>query len=123
MVYGTQGQDAQAFGNQNNGWDKAWDHGIYGWAMPQAYVELGYDGWSIKMGHFYTPNAYEVYPATGNFFYSHSLSWFNSEPITHTGFIAQKAVNDCWTVFGGFSLLVPGGGGTLWPTWRRKSPR
>ena len=61
------------------------DNGIYGWAMPQAYGEVGYGDWSVKVGHFFTPVGYEVVPATGNFFYSHSLTLFNSEPFTHTG--------------------------------------
>jgi hypothetical protein len=104
VVYGTEAFAPQAFGNQNNGWDKAWDHGAYAWAMPQAYVELGYNDWSIKMGHFYTPNAYEVFPANGNFFYSRSLSWFNSEPITHTGFLATNTANKCFTYFAGYTL-------------------
>jgi hypothetical protein len=97
VVYGTEAFAAQAFGNQNNGWDKDWDHGAYAWAMPQAYVELGWNDWDIKMGHFYTPMGYEVFPANGNFFYSRSLAWFNSEPITHTGAVGTYAANKCTT--------------------------
>jgi hypothetical protein len=104
VVYGTQAFAAQSFGNQNNGWDKSFDHGIYGWAMPQAYVELGYNDWSIKMGHFYTIVGYEVYPANGNFFYSRSLSWFNSEPITHTGALATYTGDKCNTYYAGYTL-------------------
>ena len=33
--------------------------------MPQAYFEVGYNDWDIKMGHFYTPMGYEVFPANG----------------------------------------------------------
>src|SRR5262249_36577470 len=60
----------------------------------------GYNNWDIKMGHFYTPVGYEVFPATGNFFYSHSLSWYNSEPFTHTGVLGTYTANECmtWTV-------------------------
>jgi len=104
IVYGTEAFAAQAFGNQNNGWDKAWDHGEYAWAMPQAYVELGYNDWSIKMGHFYTVVGYEVFPATGNFFYSRSLSWFNSEPITHTGVLGTYTGDQCNTYYVGYTL-------------------
>jgi hypothetical protein len=104
VVYGTHAFGAQAFGNQNNGWDKSWDHGIYAWAMPQAYAEVGYNDWSIKMGHFYTIVGYEVYPATGNFFYSHSLSWFNSEPITHTGVLGTYTGDPNNTWYMGYTL-------------------
>ncbi len=103
IVYGTEAWAAQAFGNQNNGWDKAWDDGAYAWAMPQAYIELGYNDWDIKMGHFYTPMGYEVFPANGNFFYSRSLSWFNSEPITHTGVIGTYTANKCTTYTVGYT--------------------
>jgi Putative beta-barrel porin-2, OmpL-like. bbp2 len=102
-VYGTNGDTPQAFGNQNNGWDKLWDHGVYGFALPQAYVDLGWNNWDIKIGHFYTPMGYEVFPATGNFFYSHSLSWYNSEPITHSGVLGTYTPNECWTYYAGYT--------------------
>ena len=102
-VYGTNGDTPQAFGNQNNGWDKLWDHGVYGFALPQAYVDVGVDNWDIKMGHFYTPMGYEVYPANGNFFYSHSLSWYNSEPITHSGVLGTYTPCDAWTYYAGYT--------------------
>jgi len=104
IVYGTDAQMTQAFGNENNGWDKSFDHGIYGWALPQAYAELGGNDWSIKIGHFYTPMGYEVFPATGNFFYSHSLEWFNSEPITHTGVVGTYTASECMTWYAGWTL-------------------
>lgn len=40
----------------------------------------------------------------GNFFYSHSLTMFNSEPFTHTGALATYAVNDNLKVYGGWTL-------------------
>ena len=51
-----------------------WDHGVYDWAIPQLYGEVAFGDWSVKVGHFFTPAGYEVIPATGNFFYSHSLT-------------------------------------------------
>ena len=71
------------------------DHGPYGWAMPQAYFEVAYGNWSVKAGHFYTIVGYEVIPATGNFFYSHSLTMFNTEPFTHTGVLADRHTKRC----------------------------
>jgi hypothetical protein len=104
IMYGTEAFAGQANGNSNNGWDKDWDHGNYFWAMPQAYVEVGVNDWSIKMGHFYTIVGYEVLPATGNFFYSHSLSWFNSEPVTHTGVLGTYTPDKCNTYYAGYTL-------------------
>ncbi|NND96089.1 MAG: outer membrane beta-barrel protein, partial [Pirellulaceae bacterium] len=50
-VYGVDAQDTQAFGIDDDHWDNAWDHGIYGSAMPQLYVEAAYGNTSVKFGH------------------------------------------------------------------------
>ena len=79
VVYGTDAQKTQAFGNPGAGvrgfgtCDASLDHGEYGWAIPQAYGEVASGDLSVKVGHFFTPLGYEVIPATGNFFRSHSL--------------------------------------------------
>lgn len=100
-MYGTDAVKTQAFGDQ--GWDYGWNSSSrYGSAIPQMYAEFAFDDWSIKAGRFYTPIGYEVVPATGNFFYSHSYTCFYAEPFTHTGFIATKKVNDKLSVFGGW---------------------
>jgi hypothetical protein len=94
ILYGTDAQKTQAFGNELNrfgdprGWDNPWDYGVYGWAIPQLYGEVAYGDWSIIAGHFFTIEGYEVVPAPENFFFSHSLTMFNSEPFTHTGVYA-----------------------------------
>jgi hypothetical protein len=91
VMYGTDAQKTQSFGNPRastpgyGAWDASLDHGIYGWAMPQFYGELADDEWTLIFGHFFTPVGYEVVTAPDNFFYSHSLTMFNSEPRTHTG--------------------------------------
>ena len=103
-VYGSNGDVPQSFSNHNNTWDKPWDFGVYGWAIPQLYADLGWNNWEFKIGHFYTPVGYEVFPATGNFFYSHSLSWFNSEPFTHTGVLGIYTPDQCWTYYAGYTL-------------------
>src|SRR5690606_20473125 len=60
-VYGTDAQKMQSFGNpgadaRNRGrWDASLDHGKYGWALPQAYVEYAKGDWNLKVGHFITP--------------------------------------------------------------------
>jgi hypothetical protein len=108
-VYGTDAQSLQATGsanasnNVNQGrWDASLDHGIYGWAMPQAYVEVALGDNKIKAGYFYSLIGYESSLATENFFYSHSLTMFNSEPFTHTGAIVENTSIDGLTLFGGW---------------------
>jgi Putative beta-barrel porin-2, OmpL-like. bbp2 len=104
VVYGTDAQKTQAFGNSGGTWDVTFDNGEYGWAIPQAYAELAYGDWSVKVGHFFTPLGYEVIPATGNFFYSRSLTMFNSEPFTHTGVLGTYNGYDNVTLYAGWTL-------------------
>ena len=40
IMYGTDASKTQAFGT-TGGWDNDWDYGVYGWAIPQAYLEVG----------------------------------------------------------------------------------
>ena len=104
-MYGMDGNDAQAFGNVNLGrWDYAngFNHGAYEWALPQAYGEIAIDQLSVKLGHFYTLVGYEVVPAPGNFFFTHQLNFWNSEPFTHTGALATYKASDKMTVSGGW---------------------
>jgi hypothetical protein len=109
-IYGTDAQKTQAFGNPNAGirnrgfYDASWDHGIYGFAMPQLYGEVAYQDLSVKVGHFFTPMGYEVIPATGNFFFTHSYTMFNSEPFTHTGALATYTGYEGLTLYGGWTL-------------------
>jgi hypothetical protein len=109
VVYGTDAQKTQAFGNpradvrDQGTFDASWDHGYYGWAMPQLYGEVAAGDLSVKVGHFFTPLGYEVVPATGNFFHSHSYTMFNSEPFTHTGALATYTGYEALTLYGGWS--------------------
>ena len=103
VVYGTDAQKTQAFGNGDaDSWDNDWDHGVYGLAIPQLYGEIACGDLTIKAGHFFTSVGYEVIPATGNFFYSHSLTMFNAEPFTHTGVLATYSASDQLTLSGGW---------------------
>ena len=114
FMYGTDAGDTQAFGNSldANGnprrWDNVssfqYDHG-YGLALPQAYVEVAKDNWSVIAGHFYTLIGYEVVTAPDNFFYSHAITMYNSEPFTHTGVLASIGVGGGdTTIYGGYTL-------------------
>jgi len=105
IMYGVDAADTQAFGNPPGSWDFAngWDHGIYGFAMPQLYAEIASGDWSIKAGHFFTLIGYEVVTAPDNFFYSHAYTMYNSEPFTHSGVLATYAASENVEVYGGWT--------------------
>ncbi|MEY3225509.1 MAG: hypothetical protein RLZZ536_128, partial [Planctomycetota bacterium] len=105
-IYGTDGNEAQSFGNNfgRYDYDDSWNHGIYEWALPQLYAEVASGDLSVKLGHFYTPIGYEVIPSGGNFFFSRQITFYNSEPFTHTGALATYAAGDNLSVLGGWTL-------------------
>lgn len=105
-MYGVDGNEGQSFGNVDPGtWDylNGFDHGIYEIALPQAYGEIAVGDLSVKIGHFYTLVGYEGVMAPTNFFYSRQLTFWNSDPFTHTGALATYKVNDKLTVNGGWT--------------------
>ena len=110
-MYGTDAGDTQAFGNTTDpggrirGFDNGFNRGgDYGWAIPQLYGEVAGENWSAKVGHFYTLVGYEVVTAPDNFFYSHAITMYNSEPFTHTGAVGTFNVSDDLTLYGGWTL-------------------
>ena len=97
LVFGTDGPDAQSFGNDPGNYDflSGWDRDSgYGWSMPQLYATWASGDLTLKAGHFFTLPRYEVVAAPANFFYSHAYTMFNSEPFTHTGLIGTYQVRD-----------------------------
>ena len=58
---------------------------LYGFVMPQFYLEAGYNDLIVKIGHYAACMGYEVVAAPGNFFYSHSYALGYSEPVIVTG--------------------------------------
>lgn len=111
-LFGTDANDTAAFGNGRNsqGQTRGWDSGSnfergsgYGWALPQAYLEVAGEDWSVKAGHFFTLIGYEVVPSTGNFFYSHAMAMYNSEPVTHSGVLGTYQANEQTTIYGGWT--------------------
>lgn len=111
IMYGTDAQSIQANGsvrainNRNQGyWDASLDHGAYGWAIPQAYGAIAYNDWEVKVGYFLSLLGYESSLAPENFFYSHSLTMFNSEPFTHTGVLAENNSIDGLTLYAGWVM-------------------
>jgi len=105
MIYGVDGNEAQSFGNNPGRYDylNGWDRGIYEFALPQLYVEAAIGDLSTKIGHFYTPIGYEVIPSGGNFFLSRQLTFYNSEPFTHTGFLSTYKAGDDLQILGGWT--------------------
>ena len=106
VMYGIDADNTQSFGNNFGRWDyrNSFQHGEYGWALPQAYLEMAYGDLSVIAGHFYTTIGYEVVPAPDNFFYSHAFTMNNSEPFTHTGLLATYEWTDRLTLFAGWTL-------------------
>jgi hypothetical protein len=104
-MYGIDAQDTQAFGNPPGNWDyqNDLDHGAFGWAFPQLYLELAYKDIAVKGGHFYTLLGYEVVPAPDNFFYSHAITMYKSEAFTHTGVLATYSGLEKFTFYGGWT--------------------
>eukprot|EP00913_Durusdinium_trenchii_P028293 g26521.t1 len=104
-MYGVDAADTQAFGNRPGSWDfmNNFDHGIYGFALPQLYGEVACGDLSVKIGHFFTIVGYEVVTAPDNFFYSHAYTMYNSEPFTHTGALATYKASDDVTLYGGWT--------------------
>jgi hypothetical protein len=105
-MFGVDAPFTQAFGDHS--WDFGWNSSsfggqpLYGSAIPQAYADVTYGDFKLRGGHFYTPIGYEVVPATGNFFYSHSYLHTFAEPFTNTGFLASEKLNEKLTVYGGW---------------------
>ncbi len=105
VMYGTDGNQMQSFGNDPGEWDfmHGYDHGIYAWALPQFYAELAYNNLNLIMGHFYSPAGYERATAPDNFFYSHSMGHTLTSPRTYTGVMATFQYTDCIELIGGYS--------------------
>ncbi len=105
VMYGVDAADTQAFGNPPGSWDylNGFDHGENGFAIPQLYGEVAMGDLSVKVGHFYTLIGYEVVTAPDNFFYSHALTMFNSEPFTHTGALATYSASDDTSIYAGWT--------------------
>ncbi len=76
---------------------------LYGFILPQFYLEVGYNDLSVRIGHFAPSIGYEIVPAPGNFFYSHSYALAYSEPVLVTGFQADYKLNKYWNVIGGLN--------------------
>lgn len=74
--------------------------------LNQAYVTLAVpvgNGLLIQAGKFVTLLGQEVINPTGDALFSHSYLFGFAIPFTHTGVLATYALNDQWSIAGGFS--------------------
>jgi len=99
FVYGTDARFTQAADGLEANWDQT--EPFYQVALPQFYLDVGWNDWMVRMGHFYTIIGYEVVPAPDNFFYSHSYTMQYAEPFTHTGILFFRDVGPQWSFVAG----------------------
>ncbi len=101
LFYGTDFRFAvcqgQGLEDRINGLDQ-----LYGFAVPQFYLEAAINKLSIKMGRMGGILGYEMIPPMGSFFYSHAYTICYSEPLLITGLMGKYALSDQWTALAGF---------------------
>jgi hypothetical protein len=99
LMYGSDWRYGESYGLETN--LDAPNH-LYGFILPQFYLEVGYNDLTVKMGHYAPCIGYEVVAAPGNFFYSHSYAIGYSEPVLVTGAQADYKLNGSWNLIAGF---------------------
>lgn len=98
VMYGTDAVFIQARDGLEEHWDQA--NRFYQAALPQFYLDGGWDGWTVRAGRFFTPLGYESPAAPDNFFYSHSYEMQYGKPLTHFGALFGKSLGQ-WSVQAG----------------------
>ncbi len=94
FLFGTDARFTEAIDGLESDWNQT--HPFYQVAMPQFYLDIAYNDWLLRMGHFYTILGYEVVQAPENFFYTHAYTMQYGEPFTHTGMLLSRKLNDQW---------------------------
>lgn len=100
LCYGTDWRFGKALGLEDR---INADDTTYGLVIPQFYAEVAYNRLSVKLGHYATRFGYEMVPAVGNFFYSHSYTMCYTEPLLVTGLEADYRLTDRLTMVAGFN--------------------
>ena len=106
LMYGTDARWFESSGLEKTSAGKEkWvtNERFYHLALIQAYGEVAFDDWKVKLGKWNTPMCYEVIDSTVNFFYSRSYMYLYSAPFTQTGLLATKKVDDQLSYSLGFS--------------------
>jgi len=75
---------------------------LYGFAVPQMYLEVAVNNLSVKLGRMTGVLGYEIVPPMGNFFYSHSYALCYGEPILITGLMGKYKISDQLVALAGF---------------------
>ena len=91
VLYGTDARFTQAIDGLESDWNQT--ERFYQVALPQFYLDVAYNDWLLRAGHFYSLVGYEAVPVTQNFFYSHSYSHQYGQPFTHTGLLLSRKLN------------------------------
>ena len=99
FVYGTDARFTQAADGLEADWNQT--SRFYQAALPQFYLDVGYNDWTLRIGHFLTILGYEVELAPENFFYSHAYVRQYGEPVTHTGMLLTRRFGDRLSVSAG----------------------
>jgi len=111
VMYGTDAGFIHSTGMPFNGNDPS-DNGSPADAVPdkyranyqfditQAYVDVSFSGFKVRVGKFVTLLGYETIDPRGNPFYSHSYA-FSALPFTQTGVLGTYALNDQLTMTAG----------------------
>ena len=99
VMYGSDAMFIQASDGLEEHWNQT--DRFYQAALPQFYIDGGWDGWTVRAGRFFTPLGYESPAAPDNFFYSHSYEMQYGKPLTHFGALLGKSVGQ-WSVQAGF---------------------
>ncbi|MDR1923786.1 MAG: porin [Planctomycetaceae bacterium] len=80
----------------------SWGTGDYYSAIAQAYLEIAYKKWNVKIGKVYTPFGSNSYKSTDRFFYS-LADTYAMVPATALAAYATYTVNDKLSVYGGWA--------------------
>jgi hypothetical protein len=104
-----------------------WGSGDYSAAFAQAYAEVAYKRWNVKVGKFYAPFGSSSYKSTENFFYSWASTWAIT-PVVGGGAYATYQLSDKLSVIGGWVMPSEIGhcsdnnfalGGLIWTPGKR----
>lgn len=103
LLYGYDYLLAQSKGiERNRDGSSNWNgNQYYGFAIPQAYAEVGSQTLSAKIGKWYSIVGYEGLTADSSFFYSKAYSYQFAGPFTHTGVLGAWKPSDNWLIQAG----------------------
>ncbi|MDR0391693.1 MAG: porin [Planctomycetaceae bacterium] len=105
FTFGTDAQFVQAAGlefNDNFGTKESqWGSGDYYSSFAQAFIEVAYKRWNIKVGKVYSPFGSNGYKSTDRFFYS-VADTYAMVPATALAAYATYTVNNNLSVYGGW---------------------